>query len=78
MEVHIGINAKNSSELQNKLDLAKKIFPRNTNLHVDISKKGFSSVNSFFDFNLLKKYSRRFKLEGHLMVSKKDILDQKW
>ncbi len=78
MRVNVGINTKNRIELKTKLDLAKKFFPKNTSLHVDISKKGFSSVNSFVDFAILKKYSRYFKLEGHLMVTKKDVLLHKW
>ncbi len=78
MKVAVGINAKNKNDFLNQLEKAKIFLPQNAALHIDISQKRFSSINSFFDFKILKKYSRYFKLEGHLMVPKNKILDKKW
>lgn len=78
MKVSVGLNASNKREFLDKLYLAKKLFPKHSLIHADISKKGFSSVNSFVDFRLLKTYSNYFDFEGHLMVSKKDVLAKKW
>ena len=78
MKVSVGVNAKNKNDFLDQLKKAEFFLPVGANLHIDISKKNFSSINSFFDFKILKKYSHRFNLEGHLMLSKKDVLDKKW
>jgi pentose-5-phosphate-3-epimerase len=73
MKVHVGINSKNKSGFLKQLKLAKEALPRGTWLHVDVSDPRFSKIKSYFNANILKKYSGNFNFEAHLMMPGKKI-----
>jgi len=78
MKVIVDINCKDKKCFEDKLKIAKTFLPKNSPIHIDVSDGKFSKTKSFVDFKLIKEYSGYFKFQAHLMVSKKDILSDRW
>jgi pentose-5-phosphate-3-epimerase len=74
MRVYAGINAKDRKDFIWQLKRARKTLPKNSWLHIDISDPSFSSIKSYFDLKILKRYSSWFNFEAHLMVPEEKIL----
>ncbi|MFA6135949.1 MAG: hypothetical protein WC705_01140 [Candidatus Paceibacterota bacterium] len=78
MRTIVDINCKDKKCFEDKLKIAKTFLPKNSPIHIDVSDGKFSKTKSFVDFKLIKKYSGYFKFQAHLMVSRKNALNNKW
>lgn len=78
MEVHPAINCENQDYFENRIAVLASFLDKNDWIHIDISDGAYVEQKSFFDENVLKKYSNLVNFEAHLMVLEDNIYKIKW
>ncbi len=77
MKTIVGIDVLNKKDFGDKLLKLNKFLPKGAWIHIDLADKKFTKSGSFVDFDLIKKLSKKYKFEVHLMLDYKKIIDNK-
>jgi len=77
MKIIVGIDVQNKKEFKEKLLRLNSFLPKGSWLHIDLADKKFTQSGSFVDFDLIKKLSKKYKFEVHLMLDSKKIINNK-
>ena len=78
MTVYPAINCKDAECVKERLLKAKEFLPEGSWIHIDISDPEYSNIESFFDEEVFKEWASYFKFEGHLMIPRERLLEEKW
>jgi len=78
MEIIPAINCADQKSFQERIEQAKEFVSPNGWLHIDVSDKETTEVESFFDSSFVRSCLDYFQLEIHLMVVKERLFNMEW